>query len=294
SALEYKASVVNTDLFPDYTWQVNGINDKGQVYGVPNSPRGDRKSFYTSDSKGTISTLIENTHSNIHFSKVLVNNSGQTFGEWHNTTQTPLFLWSKSLGFHPIYMNEAIQAQITSLNDLGQIIGWYSFHGQNGSFINSAFLWDTGDLTDMGVSSEFAKHLESTGYHVMYAQLLDINNRGEIVGYLISGKYNKNKKEFVSAEKKVFFWNGLPHIIPLEKHLYDVSNARINNKGEILITANYDHFSYDGTFSVSYLWSLEDGLQPLVDFIGKKKHDSSVVLGYRNESCEDSCDLKCH
>ncbi|MDB2614335.1 hypothetical protein N9Y92_04185, partial [Chlamydiales bacterium] len=275
-----------SDLSPyiplNHSWNIRGVTDNGQVYGSYYTNDNRSNGFYIYDSKKNIPTIVESKDKNHQFIPLKVTNFGEVFVAEYNPMH--LFSWEKFTGIHPVEICDSEYVDISSINDLGQMIGNHRYDSKSSY---SPFLWDNGKLTNMGIGSKLYDQLESLGYTVTDINLFDFNNKGELCGNFTYGKFNKIKKELVNVGKKFFFWNGTPHIIPLDIfYFHQFFTARINNNGKILITVtDVDYINNDVIElpPLSYLWSFEDGLQPLDDFIGNSINDSSVVLGYRKE-----------
>lgn len=272
-AAEYKATLIGTESIPYSSWSVDGITDKGQLYGKDN--RCQENLFFHDPKNGFISIKSEfRIHSHI---SLVANNNGQLAGCWEGTPG--LFIWSKALGFRPINIFDDNHAEPIAFNDLGQLIGTYG---------DGAFLWDYGVVTYMGAKleysysreSDFSKYFKSLGFCVTNLKIKAINNKGEMAGYFQYGKYSAKQKRVVPVGTKVFFWDGTAHILPIQLPVHFNEVVKLNNKSVVMASqSNYD-LEEQKHIETSYLWDLESGLQILPNFYGIDLNDSKAVLGF--------------
>lgn len=238
-------------------WYASEINNKGQILGY-HYDNGIFKLFIY-DSKTGINTFIDAKGQ--YLRPLKINNAGQVLGCDHN--QKP-FIWSKVLGIRWLEIPNSINVSAVDLNDLGQIIGSYFSQGSN---TWRPYLWDYGVVTDMGIGSEFSQAIEALGYHVMSIELSSVNNKGELAGNFAFGKFNEKTKKYIVEGYKAFFWNGDLNILPLPNDFQPT--IKINNHGIAMI--NSDH---------CYIWDIDNGLRPILDFQGRALNDSLTVFGY--------------
>ena len=165
----------------------------------------------------------------------------------------------------------------TDFNDKGQVIGGCYPDNPTGIHSDSRpFFWGNGVVADMGPGSEFSKNIECLGYHVVHIQLISINNMGEIAGYFAFDNNNgiKNKSGIFGCE--AFFWNGNLHILPIPEPLKDQPQLlHVNDIGSVLL--------YNGGPD-TYLWSVEEGLVVIHNFLATSFDDSSNIILRNSES----------
>lgn len=287
TAANYKVSMIGTESITGMQWSVTGINNKGQVYGscteyVPY--QNSKQSLFICDDKNVFELIDGTDHQkNYYLNPSAANNNGWVVGHWNG--QSSSFIWSKALGLRAFDVDGYFKSSLTkndtnnfstpiALNDLGQVIGTYYTHSRG----NRPFLWDNGVLCEMGIGSEFAQQFEELGFHVIDIKLTAINNKGELGGYLQYGKYNEKKKIYVPAGYKTFFWDGVPHILPLPSDIEAPEVVKLNYNGVVLVRIRIpDRENVHN--QVTYLWDIENDLQILPDFHGNTLNDSSIVLG---------------
>lgn len=266
-AEEYKLSLLGLESITDAQCGVTAINDKGQVLGHYEEHRQNSKSkIYIFDSKNGLN-IIDAKDQSIY--PTAINNAGQVLGSGSKP-----FIWSKVLGIRYLDVPNSQYLWAKDLNDLGQIIGEYR-HVDSGE--NRPFLWDYGVVTDMGTGSEFSQLIESLGFHVMYVQVMSINNKGELVGCFGYGKYNEKKKKYVTVGSKVFFWNGDMNILPLPE-TWSLDHLKVNNHGTVMISNSWQ----------TYLWDIQEGIRFIDNFSGLTLNDSTILVGSASVPYKDS------
>jgi len=299
-AADYKVTLMGTESLPvpincTVEWDVKGINNKGQVYGLyrKNEPFKDQKtSIYIYDYKGGIYFIESDKYS--FFSSCMANNNGQMIGEWSGKPN--IFIYSKTLGIRPLDFSNVFDKYKTSndtnnhitpvaFNDLGQMIGTSYMHSRG----EEPLLWDNGVISEMGKGSEFATNFESQGYHVFEIQILSINNKGELAGYFCYGRYNEKQKKYVKSGYKTFFWDGNLHVLDLASEARPPQVLKVNNCGVLLIRESIVDYFNDRVTEMTHLWDVDNGLLTISDFYGTDINDSSTVLGFKKEHicCRD-------
>lgn len=283
-AAEYRVRLLGTESISGVNWTVNGINDKGQVFGgyeewIPD--QGERKTLFITENNGSL-TLIDNKDERIYVTNQFVfNNNSQIAGPWNGPTGK--FIWSKIQGICSLNIFDPSYVHLHQLNDLGQLIGAYYPHQEGISYSYSPdqmipFLWNNGVSINMGVGSEFAKQFEDLCYKIISLQLMSINNKGELAGYIRYGKYNSKQNTIVPAGYKTFFWDGSVHILPLPSDAEFPDNVKLNYHGVVLVRTL--RWKNEQSIDTTYIWSINHGLQILENFYGKDINDASTVLGY--------------
>ncbi len=146
-----------------------------------------------------------------------VNDQGQVIGR----SETSLgiesaFFWSRETGMLDLGGSKAV-----ALNEQGQVVGWASSY---------AFFWDP--ATDA---------FQRIGELDVKAQPYDMNNRGEVVGYVHVGK---------NSQPKAFYWNSAEGMTEIELPGAPAFSCafRINDAGEVLAIAR-DSENRERTFS---------------------------------------------
>jgi hypothetical protein len=145
----------------------------------------------------------------------------------------------------------------------------------------------------MSENSDFAKQFENLGFHIMDIKLKAINNKGELAGYFEFGKYNEKKKSFVRAGYKTFFWDGNPHILPLNSDSDYPEVVKLNYNGVVLVRDNTWNRLNNQNIQTTYLWDIENGIRIIDDFYGYNLNDSSTVLGFQKKYtyCRDYVEI---
>lgn len=147
------------------------------------------------------------------------------------------FVWTdsgmESVGalYNPATVNSRFgTSEAHGVNDLGQVVGFSLVQRQN---LHSAFLWQDGVLTDIGLANEDGSS----------SKAFDINNAGQVVGAIVMAG-------FVNAESEAFLWQGgtfqyLPHGLG-----YSSSTAAAINIGGLVAG-----WSGDGDDTTAVVWS---------------------------------------
>jgi hypothetical protein len=158
--------------FPEFGFStVNAMNDRGDFVGNPES--GGRGFAYSGGKKFIFThTIIDDINENGEFTLYDIN--GPKVSDSSGVV--------RNLPFSPGY-----QAQATRLNTLGQFIGISGIDGVASSFFPA--YWQSGKIYD------FRTLCNLTGTDTI-TRLVDINNRGQIIGY---GKFNGVEGTFIAT-----------------------------------------------------------------------------------------------
>ncbi len=274
---EYDISSMGTESIYGMNWAISGITEKEQVYGFCNRYNGkswENFLFITDKKDGLF--LIENPNKDFIIRGCYgMNNLGQIVGY---EGSTGIFIWSKLFGFQPLDIKNVTPI---GWNDCGMLIGTIS----NGvGKCDSPFLWNNGVFSDMGMDSDFAKNFEALGYQLMSEiQLSSINNKGDIAGVFFYGKYNAKHKKYSYIGANAFFWDGEMHVISIAPNTCWIEKIMLNNNGVVLL-----NLKYEGDYSKSFMWDIENGSRELKDFDAIAINDSSVILGRQRGLAQNS------
>lgn len=170
------------------------------------------------------------------------------------------FMWSdgvmESVGalYNPATFNKRFgTSDAQAVNDRGQVVGFSIVIRQG---LQSAFLWEDGILTDVGLANETAFN----------SRALDINDSGQIVGDIVAGPLDSTPAQAVVWE------GGVARYLPTpEGFLYSTAVA-ISDGGEIA------GWSGDGSTTTAVLWS-GGGVQELGALPGDESSRALAING---------------
>jgi probable HAF family extracellular repeat protein len=255
---ETKYAITNLGNFT-----AEGINDSGQVVGTSWENGMPQGIIWQNGSVTHLGDLQD--HSQVYANAI--NNMGDVVGHaWTvSGNNADAFLW-KNGHFTILGTLGGTQTAAYGINDSGKIVG----HSLLGGSEHHAFLWDSGNMTDlgMGVALSINNNSQITGYNVNSHAVLWQNNMSIIDLGTLGGKYSWGKainetgqivgESFITGDSSIhaFLWQDgtMDDIGTLPGYIN--SNAfGINDIGQVV---GNSEISIDGRlYSEAFLW--QDG-----------------------------------
>lgn len=135
-------------------------------------------------------------------------------GHCQTTSITLPVLWSSQEGLKVLKILDSLNARLVDMNDHQQIVGIYIPNEKNTScfkrYSKRIFIWEQEEARDLGIDQE----LINLGYYPLDYCIVNINNKGEILGAFSYGEKHPYKNLWREVGTKVFFWDG--HVKVLE------------------------------------------------------------------------------
>ncbi len=177
-----------------------------------------------------------------------INDSGQIVGEGFISGIYGGFFWEDN---NIIPMGKFLGP--TAINNLGQVVGEYALKNENDTFIERAFLWQSGNFTNLDPGDQFSIATDINDNEVA----VGFNNRNNVV---IAVRWKNNSLQDIG--------------IPVGSEAYQEARA-INNSDQIVGYLHCDCPSPDGTGS--FLWD-NGSITRINDLEFISINDSSQIL----------------
>jgi hypothetical protein len=285
TALEYQLENCGTLSYVGYHFDVKSINNQGVIAGdftyVEQGHARSHGIFQYDRNDGLRRLTMKQTH------LAKINDNGLIIG---NTTHSKAFMIEsmcseslKILDFDHIKYSRAYD-----LNNLGQIVGYYATHDVANYPSNiGGFIWDASEFKDFGPKSAFAHEFIPLGYTVLGNEIHAINEKGHIAGVIYCGKFNPYTNKMVFTEKKIFFYDSVPHILP-----YHITNLEWL-EGDIMLTDSDEVIYYTWYNKITperssryrtYSWHKNRGIRILGDFQLIKSTSHGDLIGRYEDS----------
>lgn len=281
-AIEYEARLVGTESFSDCCISLNGINDKGFVFG-------DISRFNNQTSQYESGHFVSNLNGDVFISPFLndgsyhahqLNDKGEILGSVQKGSGFHFaphiyYIWDPIRGFY--YLEKEISAVALKNNKL--------LCYKNKEY----FFWNGGIETPLNIKALIIDHLTSFNrYLINDFCITSINNNDEICGLFYYGKYNKYTNKIVKTGFKVFVHSKDDfRILDLSEKCpsdYEINHAlvQINEKGSVLITTTPQSLNptKEKTTYLTILWNKNNELNFIHDFEGISFNNADTILGY--------------
>jgi len=245
-----------------------GINDAGQVVGLSRTASGDYHAFLWDSTNGmTDLGTLGGSHSRAY----AINNAGQVVGEADYAVSggyDHAFLWDSTDGMIDLGTLGGSESTAYGINDAGQIVG----NSDASSGLEHAFLWDDGEMTDLGFEGSAhdinnAGQVVGSSHHqaflwdstsgmteldpgISYAEA--INDAGQVVG-----------RKLLGEDQAVLWSEGVVTYILDSEDLDWCWAYGINNAGQVVGGSQGPPDGFDGAF----LWDSTDGAVLLEDLL---------------------------
>ncbi len=202
--IEYDIQDIGT--LQTHSSQAIAINNKGQIlgwYNVDGSANG--KHFFVRERDGEFHEIPSKTSDaglSINW-RFLVDN-GKAYGTFAvNKATTALCMWDRINGFRKLGILPG--SDVVAINNSGQVLIKSITENEDGKSTQRPAIWENGKTTklqglqgDVGIESD-----ESCG--------LDMNNRGEVVGYSVA---------YLSYKNNIYKFNKIKILTLIIKHLH--------------------------------------------------------------------------
>lgn len=204
------------------------INESGQVVGQDGLgyPYGGRADAFMTGPNGTGITRLPDIPEPSYSGASAINDSGQVVGTVSNTTYTrsdAFITGANGVGITFIDI-PGDHDEVTSINNLGQVVGSYSGSGGHHAFVTGSNGIGITDLGNLGGN---------------WSQASDINEFGKIIGSSMTA--DGSIHSFFFSDGKMIDLSILPEVV--NAGFTNIRVTAINDHGQIVGTGNLDGYS---------------------------------------------------